>query len=126
MQAVGKAEVDRKKVFAIFMLEEKGVPSIVLGETWRIVAAAIGRNDDLDHGYFVGFQNIISVEVGKIPESLTSEIESKIRQWVDEVNFQARLQGGDRLDLAKAKVHYQRYNDPKKKYTWGLVYLLRG
>lgn len=50
MQLARKAEVDRENLFAIFMFEEKGAPFTVLGDSWRIVAAAIGQKMDYTWG----------------------------------------------------------------------------
>lgn len=125
MLMVGKNEVTRERLFAIFMFEEKGAPFIPMGVSWDMAAAAIDRDADPLEGYFVGFKNVVKATVDKLVESLSSEMESKIQIWVNEVNYQAFFGGVDSLDLGRAKVYYLRHYSSKENYTWGFAYLLR-
>ena len=107
-----REEVSREHLLAIFFFYRGSSPSVILGDNWRIAAAAINQDDDIDSGYFVGFREIIGGEVKEIPSVFNESLADRISIWSREVN--RSLMPSQELDLSKTEVYYTKYYDRKE------------
>lgn len=125
MKAISKNEVSRDQLIAIFFFERQDAPFMVMGESWRIAANAINQDDDYDHGYFVGFHEIISTKMKEIPSVFNEILAEKIRNWGRKKYFDSKISNQKPFNLSKAKVYYTKYYDKDLNHTWGIAYLLK-
>ena len=124
MKVIPQQEITRENILSIIFFETEKAPFIVMGEAWQIAAAAINRDDNIDQGYFVGFQNIVQVKVNKIPNKFNEQVESYFLKWLDHTNSESFLSGQPKIDPSTLAAHFVSYSDKKQNYTWGLCYFI--
>jgi predicted RNA-binding Zn-ribbon protein involved in translation (DUF1610 family) len=98
-----------QQIISIIMFELKDSPFIVMGDLWRISAAAI----QLDEEALFGVPGI-SCNIETIPDNIDDTIVAKVHQALDA------------MCLPKSPdIHYTTHYDERTKWRWGVAYALR-
>jgi len=120
---VGIDQVTRDQVTLIFMFVEEEDRSISRDDMWKVAADAIGKPSEPLTGYFYGFENTVRGHMPSIPETLTEDMLSDVKYYIDFLKDEA-LADGETLSIDLKNVYYTRFADEKDGRTYGLAYCL--